>query len=71
MAPVAGEHGKTLAQLHNELALWDSGLDSLGVAVLIARLEGELGVDPFAASEDGRFPVTFGDLVKFYADRAY
>ena len=37
MAQVAREHGKTLAPLRDELALIDSGLDSLGIAVLVAR----------------------------------
>ena len=46
--------------------LLDSGLDSLGFAVLVARLEDRLGVDPFTASEDALFPVTFGDFVKVY-----
>ena len=66
MAEVAREHGKTLAPLRDELALIDSGLDSLGIAVLVARLEDKLGVDPFTSSDDVHFPVTFGDFVKVY-----
>ncbi len=66
MTQVAKEHGKTLAPLRDDLALLDSGLDSLGIAVLVARLEDRLGIDPFTASEDAQFPVTFGDLVKVY-----
>jgi len=66
MAEIAREHGKILAPLHDDLVLLDSGLDSLGFAVLVARLEDRLGVDPFTASEDAQFPLTFGDFVKVY-----
>jgi acyl carrier protein len=66
MAQIAREHGKILAPLHDDLVLLDSGLDSLGFAVLVARLEDKLGVDPFTASEDAQFPLTFGDFVKVY-----
>jgi len=71
MAEVAREHGKTLAPLRDDLVLLDSGLDSLGFAVLVARLEDKLGIDPFTASEDAMFPVTFGDFVKVYEHGAH
>jgi acyl carrier protein len=71
MAQVAREHGKILAPLRDDLALLDSGLDSLGIAVLVARLEDILGIDPFTASEDAHFPVTFGDFVKVYENGAH
>jgi len=70
MTQVAREHGKILAPLRDDLALWDSGLDSLGFAVLVARLEDVLGVDPFTASDDATFPLTFGDFVKAYENGA-
>lgn len=66
MARVAREQGKTLAPLTDDVALLDSGLDSLGIAVLVARLEDRLGVDPFTTSDDVQFPVTVGDFVKAY-----
>jgi acyl carrier protein len=71
MAQVAREHGKTLAPLRDDLALLDSGLDSLGIAVLVARLEDKLGVDPFTTSEDVHFPVTLGDFVRVYENGAH
>jgi len=71
MARVAREHGKTLAPLNDDVALLDSGLDSLGIAVLVARLEDRLGVDPFTTSEDVQFPVTVGDFVKAYEHGAH
>ena len=66
MEEVAREHGKILAPLKDDLVLAECGLDSLGVAVLVARLEDTLGVDPFTAAEEAVFPVTLGDFVKVY-----
>ncbi len=70
MAQVAREQGRTLAPLRDDLALLDSGLDSLGIAVLVARLEDRLGTDPFTSAEDIQFPVTLGDFVKAYENGA-
>jgi acyl carrier protein len=70
MEQVAQEHGKILAPLNDDLVLANSGLDSLGFAVLVARLEDTLGVDPFTAAEDAFFPVTLGDFVKVYENGA-
>lgn len=63
---VAREQGIKLAPLTDELELLNSGLDSLCFAIIVARLEGLLGLDPFSASEDVIFPVTFGEFVRFY-----
>jgi hypothetical protein len=70
MEQVAQEHGKILAPLKDDLVLANSGLGSLGFAVLVARLEDTLGVDPFTAAEDAFFPVTLGDFVKVYENGA-
>ena len=67
---VAQEHDKKLAPLSDGLLLLDSGLDSLCFAIVVARLEGSLGVDPFSEDEDARFPVTFGDFIRFYENAA-
>jgi acyl carrier protein len=67
---VAQEQGKRLAPLTDDLELLNSGLDSLCFAILVSRLEDALGVDPFTASEDALFPVTFGDFVSFYEHAA-
>ena len=66
MEQVAREHGRFLAPLKEDLVLADCGLDSLGFAVLVARLEDTLGVDPFTAAEDAFFPITLGEFVKVY-----
>jgi acyl carrier protein len=67
---VAQEQDKRLAPLEDDLALVDSGLDSLCMAVIVARLEDSLGVDPFTTAEVAGFPVTLGEFVKFYEDAA-
>jgi len=66
MRRVADEQARTLAPLSDELVLLDSGLDSLCFAILVARLEDKLGLDPFSTAEDVTFPVTLGDFVKAY-----
>jgi acyl carrier protein len=63
---VARDQEKTIAPLSDDLVLLESGLDSLCFAIVVAKLEDELGVDPFTASEDVYFPVTLGEFVKFY-----
>lgn len=70
MGEIARDHDKHLAPLDDGLVLVDSGLDSLCFAILVARLEDRLGVDPFTASDDVQFPVTFGDFVHLYDDAA-
>jgi acyl carrier protein len=66
MQRVADEQAKRLAPLSDDLVLLDSGLDSLCFAVLVARLEDKLGLDPFTVADDVAFPVTLGDFVKVY-----
>ena len=63
---VAAEQKKKLASLDDDLVLLDSGLDSLCFAIIVARLEDELGLDPFTASDDVYFPVTLGDFIRLY-----
>ena len=63
---VAGEQNKKLPPLSDDVILLESGLDSLAFAVLVARLEDELGFDPFTASDDVYYPVTLGDFIRFY-----
>lgn len=70
MEQVAKDHRKHLAPLNDNLVLVDCGLDSLCFAILVAKLEDHLGVDPFTASEDVHFPVTFGDFVRLYDNAA-
>jgi len=63
---VAREQKKRLAPLSDDLVLLDSVLDSLCIAIIVARLEDALGVDPFSAGPDGDFPITLGDFIRLY-----
>ncbi|WP_273426607.1 acyl carrier protein [Marinobacter sp.] len=57
-------------ELQDDTVLLDSGLDSLGFAILVARLEEELGFDPFVEMEEAVYPTTFGEFVAIYENRA-
>lgn len=70
VSQVAKEQGKRLAPLSDDLPLLASGLDSLCFAIVVARLEDSIGIDPFSLSDDSRFPVTFGEFVQFYENAA-
>ncbi|HEY7244839.1 MAG TPA: acyl carrier protein [Xanthobacteraceae bacterium] len=67
---VAKEQNVKLPPLSDDLVLLESGLDSLGFAILVARLEDTVGFDPFSASEEVYFPVTLGDFVSVYEHAA-
>jgi acyl carrier protein len=67
---IADQHHKKLAPLSEESILINTGLDSLCFAVLIARLEDRLGIDPFSTADAIDFPVTLGDLVRVYENAA-
>jgi acyl carrier protein len=67
---VASEQRVILPELLDGLVLLESGLDSLCFAILVARLEDTLGIDPFANSDDVYFPITFGDFVRVYENAA-
>ena len=58
--------GASLPALNDELVLLESGLDSMGFAVLVVELEEILGFDPFSISEEAFYPSTFGEFVSFY-----
>jgi len=67
---IAVENKKSLPSLTDNLVLLDSGLDSLALAILVARLEETLGFDPFTESDDIFYPVTLGDFIRFYENAA-
>jgi Acyl carrier protein len=53
-------------ELTPDSVLLETGLDSLGFALLVVRLEETLGFDPFVLSSEAFYPRTFGDFVAFY-----
>jgi acyl carrier protein len=61
---------KPLLPLTDDLVLLDSGLDSLGLAILVTRLEDTLGLDPFTDSDITVPPVTLGDFIRLYEHAA-
>lgn len=67
---IAAQNHKSLPALADDLILLDSGLDSLAIAILVARLEESLGFDPFTESDDVYYPVTLGDFIRFYENAA-
>ena len=58
--------GASLPSLSDDLVLLESGLDSLGFAVLVVELEEALGFDPFSISEEAFYPSTLGEFISFY-----
>ena len=63
---VAEEHNKSLGALTEDLPLLHAGLDSLCLAVVVARLEDAFNVDPFRNDNETGFPVTVGDFIRLY-----
>ena len=63
---IASEQHHRLLDLSDDRPLMECGLDSLGFAVLVARLEDALGCDPFSVTESASYPETFGDFVQLY-----
>jgi acyl carrier protein len=57
---------KPLRPLTDDLSLLETGLDSLGLAILVTRLEDTLGVDPFTDSDITVPPVTLGEFIQLY-----
>jgi acyl carrier protein len=66
MQQIAEEQKVTLPPLQDDLALNETGFDSLAFAILIARLEDDLGIDPFTIAVDAAFPSTVAEFVRAY-----
>lgn len=63
---VAASQGQKLAPMSDDLPLWESGLNSLSMAIVVATLEDTLGVNPFDSTALESLPVTLGEFVKLY-----
>jgi hypothetical protein len=63
---VAQQQGKALQPLVDSLPLLESGLDSLCIAIIVANLEDELGLDPFGNGDNIAMPKTLGDFIRLY-----
>ena len=54
------------SELTDGTVLLQSGLDSLGFAILVAQLEEDLGYDPFTMMDEPYYPRTLGEFVAVY-----
>ena len=57
---------KLLKKLRPQAVLLETGLDSLGFAILVSLLDEELGFDPFAEMTDSFYPVYFSEFCELY-----
>ncbi|MGM9479958.1 acyl carrier protein [Roseateles sp. NT4] len=57
---------QVVATMTDDTLLLESGLDSLGFAILVARLEETLGYDPFVRMTEPVYPRTLGEFVDIY-----
>jgi len=53
-------------ELKDDVVLLESGLDSLGFAILVATLDEALEFDPFTMMDEPFYPSTFGEFVAIY-----
>ena len=67
MREIADSTGTRLVDdLADTTPLLKSGLDSLGFAILVSRLEEDLKFDPFVELEQAVYPKTVGEFIKVY-----
>lgn len=67
MRSVAEMTGSELvSDLKEDTLLLESGLDSLGFAILVSRLEEELEYDPFSVMDEPVYPRTLAEFVGIY-----
>ena len=52
--------------LTDDTVLLESGLDSLGFAILVAQLEEDLGYDPFVMMDVPVYSRTLGEFIAMY-----
>jgi len=60
------QKGTAPPPLQPDTLLLETGLDSLAFAIIVTRLDDELGYDPFTLAEDAAYPQTFGEFAAFY-----
>ena len=60
------DHHTPPPPLADDTVLLETGFDSMAFAVFVARLDDDLGFDPFSDSDEAYYPSTFGEFVDFY-----
>lgn len=63
---VAKQQSKHLGPLTDDTPLLETGLDSLSLAILVASLDDELGLDPLSSETNTVFPATLGEFIAVY-----
>jgi acyl carrier protein len=64
---VANNYGWEITNdIKEETKLIDCGLDSLGIAILVSKLEEVLKKDPFSKNENFEYPENIGEFIKLY-----
>jgi acyl carrier protein len=63
---IADMRGTEVGVLVDETVLLESGLDSLGFAILVATLEEQLGYDPFILMDTPVYPRTLKEFILIY-----
>lgn len=66
ISEVAEQRGAEIQEINDETVLLESGLDSLGFAILVVHLEEELGYDPFVMMDQPVYPRTLAEFVDVY-----
>ncbi|UUE10642.1 acyl carrier protein [Dickeya zeae] len=62
----AASRNAEIVSLQDDTVLLNSGLDSLGFAILVAKLEDELGYDPFVIMDTPVYPQTLREFIEIY-----
>ena len=58
--------GKAAPNLGDDTVLLETGLDSLGFAILVTRLEEDLNYDPFSLAQEAYYPSSYQQFLDFY-----
>jgi acyl carrier protein len=70
IATLLEEDGLPVPPIVDDSVLLETGLDSLGFAVLVTQLESVLGYDPFTIMSEAVYPRTLSEFVSIYVEYA-
>ncbi len=70
LAELFEEEDLEVPQFTDDTLLLETELDSLGFAVLVTRLEEQLGYDPFSLMDEPVYPATLKEFVDLYVQFA-
>ena len=70
IAVLLSEDGLPVPTISDDTVLLETGLDSLGFAVLVTQLEESLGYDPFTLMSEAIYPRTLSEFESVYVKYA-